>query len=60
MFIMVLKSLLGWDWEQSSLVLNTLTKKARHNFASSMIKEDNRVGSCIGEELKAALHNATC
>ena len=27
MFIMVLKGLLGWDWEQSSLVLNTQPKK---------------------------------
>ena len=45
MFIMVLKNLLVWDWEQSSLVLNTPTKKARDSFASSMIKEDNRVGS---------------
>ena len=44
---MVLKGLLGWDWEQS-LVLNTPTKKARDSFASSMIK-DNRVGSCIGD-----------
>ena len=49
MFIMVLKGLLGWDWEHSSLVLNTPTKKARDNFASSMIKEDNRVSSCIGD-----------
>ena len=51
MFIMVLKGLLGWDWEQSSLVLNTPTKKARDSFASSMIKEDNHpdVGSCIGD-----------
>ena len=49
MFIMVLKGLLGWDWEQSSLVLNTPTKKAWDSFASSMIKEDNRVGSCIGD-----------
>ena len=49
MFIMVLKGLLDSDWEQSSLVLNTPTKKARDNFASSMIKEDNRVGSCIGD-----------
>ena len=49
MFVMVLKSLLGWGWEQSSLVLNTPTKKARDSFASSMIKEDNRVGSCIGD-----------
>ena len=49
MFIMVLKGLLGWDWEQSSLVLNTLTKKARDSFASGMIKEDNRVGLCIGD-----------
>ena len=49
MFIMVLKGLLGWDWEQSSLVLNTQTKKARDSFASSMIKEDNHVGSCIGD-----------
>ena len=38
-----------WDWEQSSLVLNTPTKKVRDSFASSMIKEDNRVGSCIGD-----------
>ena len=49
MFIMVLKGLLGWDWEQSSLVLNTPTKKVRDSFASCMIKEDNRVGSCIGD-----------
>ena len=49
MFIMVLKGLLGWDWEQSSLVLNTPAKKARDSSASSMIKEDNRVGSCIGD-----------
>ena len=49
MFIMVLKGLLGWDWEQSSLVLNTPTKKVRDSFASSMIKEDNHVGSCIGD-----------
>ena len=49
MFIMVLKGLLGWDWEQSSLVLNTPTKKARDSFASSMIKKDNHVGSCIGD-----------
>ena len=48
MFIMVFKGLLGWDWEQSSLVLNTPTKKARDSFASSMMKEDNCVGSCIG------------
>ena len=48
MFIMVLKGLLGWDWEQPSLVLNTPTKKVRDSFASSMIKEDNRVGSCNG------------
>ena len=49
MFIMVLKGLHGWDWEQSisSLVLNTPTKKARDSFASSMVKEDNHVGSCI-------------
>ena len=49
MFIMVLKCLLGWDWEQSSLGLNTPAKKARDSLASSMIKEDNRVGSCIGD-----------
>ena len=49
MFIMVLKGLLGWNWEQSSLVLNTLTKKVRDSFASSIIKENNRAGSCIGE-----------
>ena len=49
MFIMVLKGLLGWDWEQSSLVLNTPTKKAWDSFGSSMIKEDNHVGSCIGD-----------
>ena len=47
MFIMVLKGLLSWDWEQPSFVLNALTKKARDSFASSMIKEDNRFGSCI-------------
>ena len=41
--------LLGWDWEQSSLVLNTPTKKVRDSFASSMMKEDNCVGSCIGD-----------
>ena len=46
---MFLKGLLGWDWEQSSIVLNTPTKKARDNFAYSMIKEDNCVGSCIGD-----------
>ena len=44
--------LLGWDWEQSSLVLITAAIKLRDSFASSMIKEDNRVGSrncsCIG------------
>ena len=49
MFIMVLKGLLGWDWEQSSLVLKTPTKKALDSFASSMIKEDNRFGSCIDD-----------
>ena len=49
MFVMVLKGLLGWDWEQSSLVLNIPTKKARDSFASSMIKEGNGVGSCIGD-----------
>ena len=49
MFMMVLKGLLGCDWEQSSLVSNTPTKKARDSFASSMIKEDNRVGPCIGD-----------
>ena len=49
MFTVVLKGLLGWDWEQSSLVLNTPTKKALDSFASSMIKEDSRVGSCIGD-----------
>ena len=49
MFILVLKGLLGWDWEQSSLLSNTPTKKPRDNFASSMIKEDSRVGSCIGD-----------
>ena len=49
MCIMVLKGVHGWDWEQSSLVLNTPTKKARDKFASSMKKEDNRVGSCIGD-----------
>ena len=46
---MVLKGLLGWDWEQSSLVLNTPTKKAWDSFARGMIKEDNRVCSCIGD-----------
>ena len=45
---MVLKGLLGWDWKQSSFVLNT-QPKARDSFASSMIKEDNRVSSCIGD-----------
>ena len=49
MFIMVFKGLLGWDREQSSLVLSTPTKTARDSFASSMIKEDNRVSSCIGD-----------
>ena len=49
MFIMVLKGLLSWDREQSSLVLDTPTKKARDSFASSMVKEHNRVGSCIGD-----------
>ena len=49
MFIMVLKGLLGWDWEQPSFVSNTPTKKAPDSFASSMIKEDNHVGSCIGD-----------
>ena len=50
MFIMALKGLLGWDWEQSSLVFNTPTKKARDSFASSMIKEDmHHAGSCIGD-----------
>ena len=49
MFIMVLKGLLSWDWEQSSLLLNTPTKKARDSFTSSMTKEDNRDGSCIGD-----------
>ena len=29
--------------------INTPTKKARDSFASSMVKEDNRVGSCIGD-----------
>ena len=46
---MFLEGLLGWDWEQSSLVLNTPTNKARDSFASSMIKEDNGVGSCVGD-----------
>ena len=48
MFVMVLKGLLGGDREQSSLVLNIPTKNAWDSCASSMIKEDNRVGSCIG------------
>ena len=33
--------LLGWDWEQSSLILNTPTKKVPDSFASSMIKKTN-------------------
>ena len=49
MFIMVLKGLLSWDWEQPSFVSNTPTKKAQDSFASGIIKEDNRVDSCIGD-----------